>query len=63
MLSGRKLYEEYSDTDLLRMHISGPLPKLPRAVAGFQPVLDRLLAKRPEDRFQTARELFATIAV
>jgi len=63
MLSGKKLYEEYSDADLLRMHVSGPLPKLPSAVAGFQSVLDRLLAKSPEDRFQSARELFATIAV
>ncbi len=63
MLSGRKLYEEYSDVDLLRMHISGPLPRLPRPLDGFQSVLDRLLAKRPEERFQSARELFATIAV
>jgi len=63
MLTGKKLYEEYSDADLMRMHVSGPLPKLPPAIAGFQPVLDRLLAKRPEHRFQSARELFAVIAV
>jgi tRNA A-37 threonylcarbamoyl transferase component Bud32/FixJ family two-component response regulator len=63
MLTGRRLYEEYKDTELLRMHVSGPLPTLPPGIAGFQPVIDRLLAKRPEDRFQSARELFATIAV
>ncbi|MGA8051056.1 MAG: protein kinase [Burkholderiales bacterium] len=63
MLTGKKLYEEYSDADLMRMHVSGPLPKLPPAIAGFQPVLDRLLAKRPEHRYQSARELFAVIAV
>ena len=32
------------------------------AVASVQPLLDRLLAKRPEDRFQSARELFAYVA-
>jgi hypothetical protein len=36
---------------------------LPEPLQGYQPILDRLLAKRPEDRFQSARELFATIAV
>ena len=28
-----------------------------------QPIVNRLLAKKPEDRFQTARELFAYIAI
>ena len=32
-------------------------------LAGYQPILDRLLAKKPEARFRSARELFATIAV
>jgi serine/threonine-protein kinase PpkA len=63
MLTGRRLYEEHKDAQLLRMHVSGPLPRLPQPIAGFQPVLDRLLAKRPEDRYQSARELFAAIAV
>ena len=36
---------------------------LPERLAGYQPVLDRLLAKKPEDRFQSARELFGLIAI
>jgi tRNA A-37 threonylcarbamoyl transferase component Bud32/DNA-binding NarL/FixJ family response regulator len=31
-------------------------------LAGYQPLVDRLLAKRPQDRFQSARELFAYVA-
>ena len=34
-----------------------------RASPGYQTILDRLLAKNPEERFQSARELFAMIAI
>jgi serine/threonine-protein kinase PpkA len=49
--------------DLIRMHISDPIPRLEGPVAGYQPILDRLLAKKPESRFQSARELFGAVAV
>jgi hypothetical protein len=39
------------------------VPQLPDRLAGYQALLDRLLAKKPEERFQSAAELFATIAV
>jgi serine/threonine-protein kinase PpkA len=39
------------------------VPRLPPRLAGYQPVLDRLLAKKPEDRYQSALELFGAIAV
>ena len=45
------------------MHVNAPPPRLPEHLAGYQPVLDRLLAKKPEERFQSARELFALIAI
>jgi hypothetical protein len=32
---------------------------LPRAVAEFQPLIDRLLAKQPSQRFQNVAELLA----
>jgi hypothetical protein len=31
-------------------------------LSGYQPIVDRLLAKRPDERFQSARELFNFIA-
>jgi serine/threonine-protein kinase PpkA len=34
------------------MHITQPVPMLPESLAPLQPLLDRLLAKQPDDRFQ-----------
>jgi CheY-like chemotaxis protein/tRNA A-37 threonylcarbamoyl transferase component Bud32 len=62
MLAGRKLFDAPNPTTLVGMHISVPVPRLPAPLAGYQPVLDRLLAKKPEDRYQSARELLAAIA-
>ncbi len=63
MLTGHKLFESESPANLMSLHIHGPIPLLPERLAGYQPILDRLLAKRPEDRFQSARELFNLIAI
>jgi eukaryotic-like serine/threonine-protein kinase len=63
MLAGRKLFGDEGPAGLVHMHVHGEIPLLPARLAGYQTIIDRLLAKRPEDRFQSARELFATIAV
>ena len=63
MLSGRKLYADQTPAGLIYMQVHGALPRLPARLAGYQPILDRLLAKRPEDRFHSARDLFAAIAI
>jgi tRNA A-37 threonylcarbamoyl transferase component Bud32/ActR/RegA family two-component response regulator len=63
LLTGRRLWGDEGPADLLHLHVHGEIPRLPERLAGYQTIVDRLLAKRPEDRFQSARELFATIAV
>ena len=63
MLTGSKLYGSVPPADLIRMHVEDPIPRLEGPLAGYQGVLDRLLAKKPEQRFQTARDLFAAITV
>ena len=63
MLTGRKLFESEGPAGLSYMHVHGEIPRLPARLAGYQTIVDRLLAKKPENRFQSARELFATIAV
>jgi eukaryotic-like serine/threonine-protein kinase len=63
MLSGRRLFEGEGPAGLVYQHVHGPIPRLPARLAGYQGILDRLLAKAPEDRFQSAHELFAMIAI
>jgi len=63
MLTGRRLYEAEGPAGLVYQHVHGPVPRLPTRLAGYQGILNRLLAKAPEERFQSARELFAMIAI
>jgi len=63
MLTGHKLYESENVANLVHAHLHSPVPRLPSHLSGYQPVLDRLLAKEPGQRFQSARELFTLIAI
>ena len=63
MLTGRKLYDNVGVAELVNAHVHAPIPRLPAHLAGYQPILDRLLAKNPDERFQSGRELFAMIAI
>lgn len=63
MLTGRQMFESNSPADLVQLHVSGVVPPLPSRLAGYQTIVDRLIAKDPSKRFQSARELFATIAI
>jgi tRNA A-37 threonylcarbamoyl transferase component Bud32/CheY-like chemotaxis protein len=63
MLTGERLFGDAGPADLVYQHVHGQIPRLPARLAGYQTIIDRLLAKKREDRFQSARELFATIAV
>jgi FixJ family two-component response regulator/tRNA A-37 threonylcarbamoyl transferase component Bud32 len=63
MLTGKRLWGDEGPAGLVYKHVHEPVPRLPERLAGYQTIIDRLLAKKPEDRFQSARELFATIAI
>jgi tRNA A-37 threonylcarbamoyl transferase component Bud32/DNA-binding NarL/FixJ family response regulator len=62
MLTGKHPYTADSAPALAYQHVHADLPRLPGKLSGYQNILDRLLSKKPEDRFQSARELFAYIA-
>jgi serine/threonine-protein kinase PpkA len=63
MLIGQRPFGAESPAGLIYQHVHGPTPQLPARLAGYQPIVNRLLAKKPADRFQSARELFAYIAI
>jgi tRNA A-37 threonylcarbamoyl transferase component Bud32/DNA-binding NarL/FixJ family response regulator len=63
MLTGQRVFDAPGPGEIVSMHVHQSPPRLPQRLAGYQPILDRLLAKKPAERFQSARELFARIAV
>jgi len=42
-------------------HITDPVPVLPKRFEKFQPLLEKAMAKKPEDRFQSGLELIKAI--
>ncbi|HUK01962.1 MAG TPA: protein kinase [Steroidobacteraceae bacterium] len=54
MLCGRKPYVADNPMSIIYLHRKAPIPALPEALAPLAPLLARLLAKEPEDRFASA---------
>lgn len=61
MMTGNKIYDHAHSADVIAMHVHAPVPQLTGMLSVHQPLLDRLLAKNPEDRFQSAAEVIAEI--
>ncbi len=57
LLVGKVPYNADSAVAIGIKHITEPLPRLPAPLQMLQPVLDKLMAKQPEQRYQTAAEL------
>ncbi|MGA9332721.1 MAG: protein kinase [Rudaea sp.] len=53
MLVGRVPYQADDSLAVGIMHITQPIPQLPERFTALQPLLSRLLAKQPEERFQS----------
>ncbi len=62
MLTGRKPYTGGSAMEVIYKHKRAELPVIEPQYAGYEPILRRLLAKSPEDRFQSARALLDAVA-
>jgi serine/threonine-protein kinase PpkA len=57
MLAGRKPYRARSVRELLNMHIHAPIPRLPSPHEPLQPVLQRMMAKKHDERYPSAQAL------
>jgi eukaryotic-like serine/threonine-protein kinase len=56
MLTGGKPYRAENPMAVIYKHRKEPVPQLAAGLEGLQPLLERLLAKRPEERFGSALE-------
>lgn len=54
MLTGGKPYRAESPMAVIYKHRKEPVPQLASGLDGLQPLLERLLAKQPEERFPSA---------
>ncbi len=61
MLTGYAPYLATTADSTTRMHLTCPLPKLPKAQEKFQPIIRRLLAKSRNNRFLNAWELIEAL--
>lgn len=56
MLTGNPPFVRQDRADILAAHVNDPVPRLTGKNLPFQKLIDGLLAKDPDDRFQTAEE-------
>ncbi len=61
MLTGSVPYRADEAVAIAIKHLTAPIPKLPPQFSLFQPLLNKLLAKDPNDRFQRGREVVDAI--
>ncbi|MFL6619872.1 MAG: protein kinase domain-containing protein [Povalibacter sp.] len=57
MLTGKKPFLAANPMAVLYLHGNAPVPQLDTVHVTYQPLIDRLLAKEPDDRFVNAGEL------
>ncbi len=56
MLAGCLPYSGKNLADILEAHRSAPVPRLPEQLKSYQPIVERLLAKDPENRYASAAQ-------
>jgi serine/threonine-protein kinase PpkA len=61
MLTGNKPYKGESDIQIIISHLSDPIPSLPPELSRYQELVDRMIAKSPDERFSTAAEMLEYI--
>ena len=56
MLAGSLPFLGKTLADILAAHRTAPVPRLAEPLSAYQPIIDRLLAKDPQDRYASAAE-------
>ncbi len=61
LLAGYVPYDAESSVAIGIKHITEPVPFLPRHLRVFQPVIEKVMAKEPDKRYQTGAELVTAL--
>ena len=61
LLSGRLPYLSSEPLSLALMHAQDPIPRLPAEKKHWQPLIDRSMAKAPDNRFRNAQQMLAAL--
>jgi formylglycine-generating enzyme required for sulfatase activity/tRNA A-37 threonylcarbamoyl transferase component Bud32 len=61
LLSGRLPYLSSEPLSLALMHAQDPIPRLPAEKKHWQPLIDRAMAKAPDNRFRNAQQMLAAL--
>lgn len=60
-LTGKPPYDGEDGFAVAFAHVHSPVPELPQALQKWQPLIDRCMAKVPEDRFQDCEQFIAML--
>ena len=61
MLAGRLPFIGNKLTDIFDGHRNGPIPALPPSLARYQPLINRLLAKKQDERYPSALQFLEAL--
>jgi serine/threonine protein kinase len=61
LLTGERPYQANTPVALIYKHIYEPIPRLPPGLSRYQSIIDKAMAKSPEDRYQSAKEFIAVL--
>ncbi len=61
MLTGQVPYQGEEPVAVAVKHMSAPIPRLPPNVRMFQPLINKLLAKKPSSRYQSGKDIIAAL--
>lgn len=61
LLAGKVPYDAESAVAIGIKHITDPIPLLPVALNSMQPIIDKMMAKSPDKRFQNAASLITAL--
>jgi len=61
MLTGTRPFQAKTVSELIYAHMFEPIPKLCEQLRKFQPLLEGLMHKNPDERFQSVDELLLGI--